>query len=97
MMKQCEIMSKEIKCYCGHTKTCDCGKKVETALDWFNNELDDILELYPSEWDEIQKNVIIAKEMEKQQLIEFAKYILHGNHEYKSYEKIILEFFDRVS
>jgi len=91
-----KIMPKEIKCYCGHTKTCDCGKKVETALDWFNNELDDILQLYPSEWDEIQKNVTIAKEMEKKQLIEFAKYILHENHEYKSYENIVSNFFERV-
>ena len=63
-----EIMSKEIKCYCGHTKTCDCGKKVETALDWFNNKLDDILELYPSEWDEIQKVFIEAKKRELEEI-----------------------------
>ena len=34
-------MKEQIKCYCGHTITCDCSREVETALDWFNNELDD--------------------------------------------------------
>jgi len=61
-------MSKEIKCYCSHTITWDCGKKVETALDWFNNELDDILELYRSEWDEIQKIFIEAKKREEEEM-----------------------------
>ena len=38
-------MKEQIKCYCGHTITCDCSREVETDLDWFNNELDDILKL----------------------------------------------------
>jgi hypothetical protein len=38
--------------------------KKETALDWFNNQLDDILQLYPSEWEEIQKAFIEAKKRE---------------------------------
>ena len=40
--------------------------KTETALDWFNNELDNILELYPSEWVKIQKIFKQAKEKEKE-------------------------------
>lgn len=28
-------MKEQIKCYCGHTITCDCIREVETALDWF--------------------------------------------------------------
>jgi hypothetical protein len=36
----------------------------KTALDFFNDELDDILELYPSEWGKIQKVFIEAKKIE---------------------------------
>jgi hypothetical protein len=68
---------------------------METALDFFNNELDDILQLYPSEWDDIQLIYIEAKKLEKKQLIDFAKYILHQNHEYKSYTNIVNEWFER--
>lgn len=68
---------------------------METALDFFNDELDDILQLYPSEWDEIQLIYIEAKELEKKQLIKFAKYILYENHEYKSYTDIINEFLKK--
>jgi tRNA1(Val) A37 N6-methylase TrmN6 len=68
---------------------------METALDFFNNELDDILQLYPSEWDDIQLIYIRAKKLEKKQLIYFAKYILHQNHEYKSYTNIVDEWFER--
>ena len=68
---------------------------MKTSLDFFNDELDNILELYPNEWDEIQKKIIIAKELEKKQLIEFAKYILHQNHEYKSYTDIINEWLKK--
>jgi hypothetical protein len=68
---------------------------MKTALDFFNDELDDILQLYPSEWDEIQLIYIEAKELEKKQLIEFAKYILHQNHEYKSYTNIVNEWLKK--
>ena len=42
--------------------------EIVTALDWFNNELDDILELYPSEWDEIQKVFMEAKKREAEEI-----------------------------
>jgi len=42
--------------------------QIVTALDWFNNELDQILELYPSEWEQIQKVFIEAKEREKEEI-----------------------------
>ena len=42
--------------------------QIVTALDWFNNELDEILELYPSEWDKIQKVFIEAKKRESEEI-----------------------------
>lgn len=42
--------------------------KQQTAVEWLLNELDNILELYPSEWEKVSKAVEQAKEMEKQQL-----------------------------
>jgi hypothetical protein len=42
--------------------------EIVTALDWFNNELDDILELYPSEWVQIQKVFIEAKKKELEKI-----------------------------
>jgi tRNA1(Val) A37 N6-methylase TrmN6 len=68
---------------------------MKTAVEFFNNELDDILQLYPSEWKDIQLIYIEAKKLEKKQLIDFAKYILHQNHEYKSYTDIINEWFEQ--
>lgn len=42
--------------------------KQQSAVEWLFNELDNILELYPSEWEKVSKAVEQAKEMEKQQL-----------------------------
>lgn len=39
----------------------------QTAVEFLYQELDNILELYPSEWDKIDKVYEQAKEMEKQQ------------------------------
>jgi hypothetical protein len=44
-----------------------------TAVDWLFTTLDNILELYPSEWEKVSKAVEEAKEMEKEQIIDFAK------------------------
>jgi len=43
---------------------------MKTAVEFFNNELDDILQLYPSEWKDIQLIYIEAKKLEKQQIID---------------------------
>ena len=39
----------------------------QTAVEFLYEELDNILELYPSEWDKISKVYEQAKEMEKEQ------------------------------
>ena len=43
--------------------------KQQTAVEWLSQELDNIIELYPSEWEKINKVFEQAKEMEKQQSI----------------------------
>ena len=40
----------------------------KTALDFFNDELDGILELYPSEWEKIQKVFMEAKKIETEKI-----------------------------
>jgi hypothetical protein len=40
----------------------------QTAVEWLFNELDNILELYPSEWEKVSNAVEQAKEMEKEQI-----------------------------
>jgi hypothetical protein len=41
--------------------------KPQSPVSWLHDELDKILELYPSEWDMIAKAVAQAKELEKQE------------------------------
>ena len=48
-------------------------KREQTAVEWFNDQLDDILELYPSEWNEIQEAFTQAKAMEKDRIIKAYK------------------------
>jgi thiaminase len=40
----------------------------QTAVEWLSQELNNIIELYPSEWEKINKVFEQAKEMEKEQL-----------------------------
>jgi hypothetical protein len=39
----------------------------QTAVEWFDEQLDILLEMYGSEWDKVKKVFEQAKEMEKQQ------------------------------
>ena len=41
----------------------------ETAVDWLFTTLDNMLELYPSEWGKVSKAVEEAKVMEKEQIV----------------------------
>jgi predicted HAD superfamily phosphohydrolase len=41
----------------------------ETAVDWLFTTLDNMLELYPSEWGKVSKAVEEAKAMEKEQIV----------------------------
>ena len=45
-----------------------------TAVDWLFTTLDNILELYPSEWEKVSKAVEEAKQMEKEQITEAVMY-----------------------
>lgn len=49
-------------------------KREKTAVEYFNDALDEILQLYPSEWMEIQKAFNQAKQMEKEQIIKACEY-----------------------
>ena len=40
----------------------------QTAVEWFDKQLDNLLELYPSEWDKVKKVFEKAKAMEKEQI-----------------------------
>ena len=42
--------------------------KQTTAVEWLFNELDNILELYPSEWEEVSKVVKQANAMFEEQI-----------------------------
>jgi len=45
-----------------------------TAVDWLFTTLDNMLELYPSEWGKVSKAVEEAKQKEKEQIIEAVMY-----------------------
>jgi hypothetical protein len=51
-----------------------------TAVEWLFTTLDNILELYPSEWEKVSKAVEQAKAMEKQQMIDFTYKALTEAH-----------------
>ena len=42
----------------------------QTAVEWLSQELNNIIELYPSEWEKINKVFEQAKEMEKQEIVD---------------------------
>ena len=41
----------------------------QTAVDWLFTALDNMLELYPSEWEKVSNAVEQAKAMEKEQIV----------------------------
>ena len=48
---------------------------MQTSIEWFYEQLDSVLELYPSEWGELGKLLQQAKEMHKQ---EHRRTFIHG-------------------
>lgn len=42
--------------------------KQQTAVEWLEDRLDNLLELYASEWDKVSNLINQAKAMEKQQI-----------------------------
>ena len=45
-------------------------EKQVTAVEWLAKQLDNIVELYPSEWEKINNAIVHAKEMEKNNVID---------------------------
>lgn len=44
----------------------------QTSVEWLESKLDELLELYPSEWEAVGNVIKDAKQMEKVRMIEFA-------------------------
>jgi hypothetical protein len=50
---------------------------MQTSIEWFYEQLDSVLELYPSEWVELGKLFHKAKEMHKQEIMNAANTLLY--------------------
>jgi len=48
----------------------------QTAVDWLAEQFDSIVELYPSQFEKINNAIEQAKEIEKEQSLNFAKHCL---------------------
>lgn len=48
----------------------------QTAVEWLAEQFDSIVELYPSQFEKINNAIEQAKEMEKEQSLDFAKHCL---------------------
>ena len=97
-------MKEETKCYCGHTTTCDCGPK-ETKQE----TVEEVAENFWLNDDSMTDNDRISyvngfgqgakwqqeRSYSEEDMIQFAKFMLFGNHEYKSYEEIFEEWFEQ--
>ena len=75
----------------------------QTAINWLDEELYNLLNLYPSEWEKVNKLIKQAKEMHKQEIInafETAKNIPQSclcydeTHNEKSAEEYYIETFN---
>jgi len=49
--------------------------KKQTAVEWLVEQFDNIVELYPSEWEKINNVIEQAKAMEEVQMINFAEFV----------------------
>ena len=47
--------------------------KQQTAVEWLSEQFDSIVELYPSQFERVNRAIEQAKEMEKERMIEFAQ------------------------
>jgi hypothetical protein len=69
--------------------------KQQTAVDWLFTTLDNILELYPSEWEKISKAVEQAKAMEKEQIINAVDYVVRDIDGTESGEQYYNETYNK--
>ena len=42
----------------------------QTAVEWLESKLDDLLDLYPTEWEAVNLLIVQAIEMEKEQIMD---------------------------
>ena len=75
---------------------------MKTAVEWLENKINDELEIYNNQWLLIENFIEQAKEIEKEQkgyseedMIEFAKFMWLNNNEYKSYQDIFNQWFQK--
>jgi hypothetical protein len=75
-------MNKEIKCYCGHTMTCQCGplETKQTAIEWLFQRFEDG-DMYNVEDAKFIKHQ--AKIMEKEQIVDAH---IEGQRVFDNYE-----------
>jgi hypothetical protein len=53
--------------------------KQQTAVEWLSEQFDSIVELYPSQFERVNRAIEQAKEMEREQMIDFANDLLAQN------------------
>ena len=53
--------------------------KQQTAVEWLSEQFDSIVELYPSQFERVNRAIEQAKEMEKERMIDFANDLLAQN------------------
>ena len=49
----------------------------QTAIDWLAEQFDNIVELYPSQFEKINRAIEQAKEIEKEQSQKYAEFAIH--------------------
>ena len=49
----------------------------QTVIDWLAEQFDSIVELYPSQFEKINRAIEQAKEMEKEQSQKYAEFAIH--------------------
>ena len=81
----------ETKCYCGHTTCCDCGP--ETLEEAAEKNVVYLQTNYISFMDGVKWQQ--ERSYSEDDMIEFGKFMLLENHEYKSYQNIFNEWFEQ--
>jgi len=63
----------DLKRFMNHSvETNEMVNKQQTAVEWLSEQFDSIVELYPSQFERVNRAIEQAKEMEKEQMIDFA-------------------------
>jgi hypothetical protein len=72
----------DLKRFVDHSGEVNEMDKEQTAVEWLSEQFDSIVELYPSQFERVNRAIEQAKEMEKERMIDFArKYMLYIHNE----------------